>query len=81
MPYIEKMGVERVKEQIWQYEHTATDPRMDGFVGWGCKQKLYEIKFALDEALARCPKYHGEEEWIEEQRTEKAFRKLGDKGR
>jgi hypothetical protein len=53
---------------------------MDGFVGWGCKQKLYEIKFALDEALARCPKYHGEEEWIEEQRTEKAFRKLGNRG-
>ncbi len=73
------MGVERVKEQNWQYEHTATDPRMDGFVGWGCKQKLYEIKFALDEALARCPKYHGEEEWIEEHRTAQAFKRLGNR--
>ena len=79
MPYIEKLGVNKVKEQIWQYEHVATEPRMDGFVGWGCKQKLYEIKFALDEALAKCPKYSGEEEWLEEQRTTKAFKRLGNR--
>jgi len=79
MPYIEKLGVNKVQEQIWQYESVATDPRIDGFVGWGCKQKLYEIKFALDESLARCPKYHGEEEWLEEQRTAKAFKKLGNR--
>lgn len=79
MPYIEKLGVNKVKEQIWQYEHVCTDPRIDGFVGWNCKQKLYEIKFALDEALARCPDYAPEEEWLEEQRINKAFKKLGNR--
>ena len=77
MPFIEKLGVNKVKEQIWQYQYVATDPRMDGFIGWDCKQRLYEIKFALDEALAKCPMYHGEEEWLEEKRTDKAFQKLG----
>ena len=79
MPFIEKLGVNKVKEQIWQYEHVATDPRMDGFIGWDCKQRLYEIKFAVDEALAKCPTYHGEEEWVEEQKTAKAFKKLGNR--
>ena len=77
MPFIEKLGVNKVKEQIWQYQYVCTDPRMDGFVGFDCKQRLYEIKFAVDEALAKCPAYHGEEEWLEEKRTDKAFQKLG----
>ncbi len=79
MPYIEQLGVDKVKNQIWLYEHVCTDPRIDGFVGWGCKQKLYEIKFALDEALARCPEYSVEEEWLAEQRTNRAFEKLGNR--
>jgi hypothetical protein len=79
MPFIEKLGVNKVKEQIWQYQYVCTDPRIDGFVGFDCKQRLYEIKFAVDEALAKCPTYHGEEEWLEEKRTDKAFQKLGNR--
>ena len=79
MPFIEKLGVNKVKEQIWQYQYVCTDPRMDGFVGFDCKQRLYEIKFAVDEALAKCPMYHGEEEWVEDQKTAKAFKKLGNR--
>jgi len=77
MPFIEKLGVNKVKEQIWQYQYVCTDPRMDGFIGFDCKQRLYEIKFAVDEALAKCPEYAGEAEWLEEKRTDKAFQKLG----
>lgn len=69
MPYIEKLGVEKVKEQIWQYQYVCTDPRIDGFVGWDCKQRLYEIKFAVDRALAQCPDYSPEQEWLDEQRV------------
>lgn len=76
MPYIEKIGVGGVKDQIWQYQYVCTDPRMDGFVGWGCKQKLYEIKFAVERALEECPNYTGEEEWLDEQRVQRALEKL-----
>jgi hypothetical protein len=54
MPYIEKLGVSKVKEQIWQYE----------------------IKFAVDRALAQCPEYSGETEWLDEQRVDRALEKL-----
>lgn len=76
MPYIEKFGVNKVKEQIWQYKYVCTDPYMDGFIGWGCKQKLYEIKFAVDQALAQCPEYSVEQDWLEEQRVNRAMEKL-----
>jgi hypothetical protein len=79
MPYIEQLGVNKVKDQISQYKYVCTDPRIDGFVGWGCKQKLYEIKFAVDQALAQCPEYSTEEEWLEEQRMNRAFEKLGNR--
>lgn len=76
MSYVEKLGVGKVKEQIWQYESVSTDPRMDGFIGWSCKQKLYEIKFAVDTALAKCPTYSGEQKWLEEHRVNESFKKL-----
>ena len=72
MPYIERTGVKTVNEQLQQWYHVMTDPRMDGFTGWGCKQKLYRLKFLLDQMVEDGPEYAGEEEWLEEQRLEKA---------
>jgi len=77
MPYIEKTGTAKIKEQLWQWHGVMHDPMIDGFNGWGCKQKLYEIKFILDELMERAPTYSGEDEWLEEQQTKQAFRKLG----
>jgi hypothetical protein len=53
-----------------------TSPYSDGFTGWGHKQRLLKLKWYLDAQLERCPTYAGEEEWIEEQRTEQAIEKL-----
>lgn len=77
MPYVEKLGTAKIKEQLWQWDGVMHDPMIDGFNGWGCKQKLYEIKFMLDEMIEKAPTYSGENEWLEEQQTKRAFRKLG----
>ena len=53
------------------------DPHIDGFNGWGCKQKIYEVYFQAKEALEKAPKYSGEDEWLEEQRMNKSFERLG----
>ncbi len=76
MPYIEKTGVKAIKEQLWQWYDVTQDPRIDGFNGWGCKQKLYKIKFLIDDYIAKCPSYHGEEEWLEEQKMDQAVNKI-----
>jgi hypothetical protein len=55
-----------------------TDARIDGFNGWACKQKIYEIKMECERLLQqdKCPTYAGEEEWLQEKREERAVAKL-----
>ncbi len=72
MPYIEKTGNKQISEQLWQWEGVMHDPNIDGFNGWGCKQKLYKVKFLVDEILEKAPHYHGEDEWLLERKVEQA---------
>lgn len=76
MPYVQKLGQNQIKEQLWQWEGVMHDPHIDGFNGWGCKQKIYEVYFQAKEALENAPKYSGEEEWLEEQRMNKSFERM-----
>jgi len=78
MPYIEKTGTKTIKEQLYQWYGVMTDPMIDGFNGWGCKQKIYEIKMECERILEHpdCPTYTGEEEWLEEKREDKAIKKI-----
>ncbi len=61
----------------------TTDPRMDGYTTWACKQDLYRVQFALDRMLKNCPTYSPEEEWLQEQQLERdkeqVWRTLNDK--
>ncbi len=52
------------------------DPGETGFVTWTYKQQLLEAKWLLDECLENSPTYAGEEEWIAEQKTDQALRKI-----
>lgn len=76
MPYVQKLGQNQIREQLWQWEGVMHDPHIDGFNGWGCKQKIYEVYFQAKEALEKAPKYSGEDEWLEEQRMNKSFERL-----
>ena len=43
MPYVERTGKKTIKEQLYQWFGVMTDPRIDGFNGFACKQKIYEV--------------------------------------
>lgn len=77
MPYVQKLGENQIKEQLWQWEGVMHDPYIDGFNGWGCKQKIYEVYWQAKEALENAPTYSGEDEWLEERSTTRALKKLG----
>jgi len=47
--------------------YECSDMRTDGWTGFGIKQDLYQIKWAIDDALRRCPEFVGEDEWLHEQ--------------
>ena len=69
--------------EIQKIYFATTDPRMDGYTTWACKQDLYRVQFALERMLKNCPTYSLEDEWLEEQRLERekqqVWRTLNDK--
>jgi hypothetical protein len=71
---IKHWNIDNIVSQLHSCNHAMTDPRMDGFVTWGCKQDLYTVKFIIDEMLANSPTYAGEKEWLEERAKEKTWK-------
>ena len=72
-----------IVSELQKIYFATTDPRMDGYTTWACKQDLYRVQFALERMLKNCPTYSLEEEWLEEQRLEREkeqiWRTLNDK--
>ena len=76
MPYVQKLGESEIEEQFYQWADVMHDPNIDGYNGWGCKQKLYKFKFMLDQMIESAPRYHGEDEWLLDRRIKLAEKKL-----
>ena len=55
----------------------ANDRYMDGFVTWGCKKDLYEILWFVEDELAKCSTYAGEDEFIKKREQHKILTILG----
>lgn len=56
----------------------CSDPRTDGFIAWGVKQDLYQLKWALDTLLKECPIFSLEQDWLKEQEQLKIIQLLKD---
>jgi hypothetical protein len=56
-------------DQIESLAIQCTDPNMDGFYQWNKKRQLYEILWAVEKALEKCPTFSVEKEWIEESKV------------
>ena len=54
-----------IATQINRMSYNCSSSLTDGFNAWGIKQDLLRIKWVLDDALARCPTFVGEAEFIE----------------
>lgn len=65
-----------IKQEISRITWAATDPRMDGFVTWGCKQDLYELLWFVQEQLDKCGTYAGEEQFVKQHEEEVRERKI-----
>jgi hypothetical protein len=75
---IKDWNADKIISDLQKIYFATTDPRMDGFVTWGCKQDLYRVKFALDEMLKKCPIYAPEAEFLEQHDKEQVWKKLNE---
>jgi hypothetical protein len=81
MPYIDKTPVESVCEALDLWRGVSDDPMIDGYNGWGCKQKIYKTLWKAQEVLEGMKVYHGEEEWVKEQKNPVLIYESPDKGK
>jgi hypothetical protein len=75
---IKNWSADQVISELQKIYFATTDPRMDGFITWGYKQDLYRVQFALEDMMKRCPKYHGEQEWLDERQKELVWKALNE---
>ena len=60
-----------VMSQLAAMYHAMSSPYNDGFIGWGVKQELYEIKWYLDMLMENASTYAPEEEFLKEHEQKK----------
>lgn len=73
---IKRWNVAEIENQLQHMYWSCSDPKMDGFTTWTCKQDLYRVKFLVDELLKKCPEYSVEAEWLRELEAEKIVKIL-----
>jgi hypothetical protein len=71
--------LKKVKSQVDKIVFAATDPKMDGFNTWGCKQDLYEILWYVEDSLDKCSSYADEDEFVKRREQKKLLKALGKK--
>ena len=69
---------QEIISNIARMYHESTSPYNDGFVGFGIKKELYEIKWFLDMIMEKCHTYVGEEEFLKEHEQEELLKILKD---
>ena len=77
---IKDWNIQNICNEVRKITWAATDPRMDGFVTWGCKRDLYEVLFFVQRELDKCSTYSEvEEEYLKKHDQEMILRALGKK--
>jgi hypothetical protein len=76
MGYKKSWDIAVVAQNINAAAYECISPYNDGYTGFYTKQDLYRMKWLIDDALSRCPKFSGEDEWLREQEKKKVIRIL-----
>lgn len=73
---IKRWNVPSIQTQIQSAMFECSNPYNDGFIAWPIKQDLYQIKWAVEEALSRCPEFAPESEFLKEHEQEQLLKLL-----
>ena len=79
MGYKHSYDIIQAHQQVRAAARECSDPRNDGFIAWGVKQDLYQLKWMLDDLMKDCPEFgEMEKEWLHEQEQKRIIRYLRD---
>lgn len=75
---IKDWSLKEIKAQVDKIAWAESDPRMDGYVTWGCKQDLYNLYWYIEDKLGNCSEYSSvEKDLLTQRREKKIIKKLG----
>lgn len=78
MGYKHRYDIMEAYSQIRAAAAEMNDSRNDGFICWGVKQDLYQLKWFLDDILKNSSTFGPEEGWLREQEQKRIVRYLRD---
>ena len=78
MGYNYSYDIVRALNELRRAAYECGNSRTDGFVAWGIKQDLYQVKWMLDDLLKDCPTFSPEADWLKEQEQKKIISYLKD---
>jgi len=75
---IKDWSISDIKAQVDKIAWAESDPRMDGYVTWRCKEDLYSLYWYIEDKLNDCSIYGTIEDDLKDLRREKQIvKKLG----
>ena len=78
MGYKHSYDIVRAMNEIRLATYECSNRQTDGFIAWGIKQDLYQVKWMLDDLLKDCPTFGPEADWLKGQEQKKILRILKD---
>jgi hypothetical protein len=79
MGYKLAYSIQDIETKIRSIYNECNNPRNDGYIAWGSKQDLYQIKWLVDDLLQKTSKFSGEDDWLKQQEQNKIINILKDK--
>jgi len=76
MGFKKNWGVDDIISQIYSISIECSSSYNDGYIAFGCKQDLYQIKEVIDTAIRNSPTFAGEQEWLQEQEKKRIIKIL-----
>jgi hypothetical protein len=70
-------SLSELKENVTKIGYAESNPRMDGFVTWRCKQDLYQLLWHVEDTLDKCSTYADEDKFVRKREKQKTFGALG----
>lgn len=64
---------------VWSMRAELLNPRTDSYVAWETKTRLYQLKWLIDDTLAKSATYAGETEWLEAEEKKRVWEILNQK--
>ena len=73
---IRDWSINEIANEISKIAWAEKDSRMTGYVTWGCKQDLYQLKWLIERKLEECSTYEGEAEYVKKHEIQETLRLL-----